>query len=235
MGTDWYVWLFFLMSGSCLGAMPKPVYHQNQQRLPKNIVNACWNGDEQAIGIFLCLGNSPDAIDSNGLTLLARACVRGNIKIVELLIDTKASLELVSAGKTPLMWASYSGHAPVVKVLAEQKISLETQDQDGNTALMIAAQEGESDCVDVLLRAGAKICAADKEGLNARKLARLNNHDEVIKLLKTHQKKRQQEFKKKQSVEKEGYELVPLLDDAALKELQAEKNAPTLWDWCAIQ
>lgn len=222
------------ISFSCCGSMQKDGAPQEASKLPKSVIIACWAGDAEWIQAFLREGGDPNAKDSTGLTLFARACARGNTPVVQDLIDHKASLELVSEGKTPLMWASYTGKAGVVNLLIKNKVKLETQDEQGSTAFMLAAQEEELSCAESLLKAGANMKAKDKAGITARMYAQSKKHQCVIELLNIYKKKRKQMAGNKRAVEKEGYELVQSLDSAALKELE-KQNAPTWLHWCAIQ
>ena len=209
----------FLLSGSCFGALQKSAEPKALPKSPQSVLVTCWNGKAQWIEAFLSEGGDPNAIDGTGLTLFSRACARGNIEVIQALIahkdfDPKVSLEFMSEGRTPLMWAAWTGKNDVVKLLIENKVNLETQDELGCTALILAAQEEELGCAQALLQAGAKIGACDNAGFTAHTYAQLKNHHSVIAFLNR--------YKKNQ------------MDKAELEDLE-KQNAPAIKSWCVIQ
>lgn len=52
----------------------------------------------------------------------------------------------------PLHLATYLNLTDVVKGLVEKGVSLELQDQDGNTALHVACQHGQTECATEMTR-----------------------------------------------------------------------------------
>jgi ankyrin repeat protein len=85
-------------------------------------------------------------------------------------------------GFTPLMWASASGDAALVRQLIENGAVVDRRANDGSTALMLASVNGFTEVVRVLLARGANI-GAEKEGKRAKELALERGHAELVALL----------------------------------------------------
>ena len=67
-------------------------------------------------------------------------------------------------GHTALHWASYHGHAKVVKYLLKSGAQVDAETKDQYTALHIAAKEGQEEVANILLEHGAGLGAATKKG-----------------------------------------------------------------------
>lgn len=213
--------------------MPKNPPKINEKQ-PPTVVVAAWQDNKQWIEAYLDEGASPDAVDNNGLTLLAKASARDQQAMAQLLLKRGASIELECGQKTPLMWAAYQGHVLMIKLLLAQKAKINARNAQGETALMCATEQGESGAVEELLEAGANLFVGNKEGTNALQLAQKLHNKEIEEILQKHKTIYLREKKKKKAAAKKGYELVtraglPLLD--AIE----NQNAPAIWDWCAIQ
>lgn len=72
---------------------------------------------------------------------------------------------------TPLHWAAYHGHLPVVHCLVSCGAVLEARNKDGQTPLHWAAMGGHQLVFHLLCAAGADMRAADAHGYNAAHLA----------------------------------------------------------------
>ena len=94
-------------------------------------------------------------------------------------------------GNTTLMSASLEGHLEVTKLLIEEGVDVNAQDNEGWTALMYASGAGLKDRKDVnpevvplLIKAGADVNAQDNKGYTALKWASREGHTDIVKLLK---------------------------------------------------
>jgi len=79
--------------------------------------------------------------DENGMVLIHWACDRGNVKILELLINKGADVNITdSDGQTPLHYASSCCHSDIVKLLLDEKANPTLKDNDGLTAKDVATE-----------------------------------------------------------------------------------------------
>ena len=85
-------------------------------------------------------------------------------------------------GLTPLIWASASGNAELVRQLLESGAAVDRRANDGTTALMLASANGFTEVVRALLLRGADVTAA-RGGVKARQLALERGHADVVTLL----------------------------------------------------
>lgn len=136
-----------------------------------------------------------DDYDSDcGKTPLFLAISGGNARLVEMLLETGASVTAEYGGWSPLHnAATNSGNAEIVKVLINAGANVNAKtDEDhcygeycGWTPLMCAASSNENiEILKVLINAGADINAASKRGWTPLTLAAKNNKNiEVVKVL----------------------------------------------------
>ncbi|KAL3481465.1 ankyrin repeat-containing domain protein [Aspergillus californicus] len=90
------------------------------------------------------LGTEIDYKDSNALTALSHAAIKGNTEIVSFLMDAGASLNSVDkAERTALSYASEMGHEPIVrKFLNDPRTFPDIKDNARRTPLSLAAEMG---------------------------------------------------------------------------------------------
>ena len=109
------------------------------------------------------------------LFLLVFACGRsifyyskhGDIDGVKPLIE-KGEIDIANKdGFTPLLIATYYGHTPLVKYLAENGADVNRQDNDGWTALMYAIYYNYKDISKILLKHNASVTIKNSEGKSA--------------------------------------------------------------------
>jgi tetratricopeptide (TPR) repeat protein/ankyrin repeat protein len=106
-----------------------------------------------------------NARDTAGDTPLHLAILQGHGKIVNLLLEDRAELELFSAkGLTPLHQAILGNRKEFVAVLLDKGARLEQVTAEGLTPLHLALDCGHVELVECLLQRGANIHAKDKRG-----------------------------------------------------------------------
>jgi ankyrin repeat protein len=105
------------------------------------------------------LGTEIDYKDSNALTALSHAAIKGNTEIVSFPTDAGASLNSVDeAERTALSYASEMGHELIVrKYLNDPRTFPDIKDNCRRTPLWWAAEEGHEAVVRQLLEKGAAV------------------------------------------------------------------------------
>ncbi|GAB2279770.1 Ankyrin repeat domain-containing protein 2B [Dionaea muscipula] len=88
-----------------------------------------------------------------------------------------------SEGRTALHFACGYGEVKCAQVLLEAGAKVDALDNNKNTALHYAAGYGRKDCVALLLASGAAVTLQNLDGKTAIDVAKLNNQNEVLKLL----------------------------------------------------
>ena len=84
------------------------------------------------------------------------ACGRGNLKVVQVLINHGADVNAKrSFGWRPLHFASNNGRLEIVRLLINSGADLNVRDNDDWTPLLLASVEGHREVVQVLLEKGA--------------------------------------------------------------------------------
>lgn len=111
---------------------------------------------------------APDLVHENknrqGQRPLHLACIQGNLQLVELLLQHKASLaESDNAGRTALALAASYGHIQVVKKLLEKqpKEAILQRDSFGVSPLERALFGGHFETAKLLIEAGAMVSIAE--------------------------------------------------------------------------
>ena len=88
--------------------------------------------------------------------------------------------------KTPLMSAAWLGQTKIVDLLLSEyrhSISIDAQDECGQTSLMVATRRGYPDIVDLLLQYGADVDILDDNEQSAMMLAQQEGHAKVVDIL----------------------------------------------------
>ena len=118
--------------------------------------------------------------------LLFEAARLGRVDVIPALLQAGADIEARSPqGHTPLILASYNGHAAATRLLLESGAEVDAGDTSrGNTALMGTAFKGFDDIADLLLDAGAEVDRRNHAGQTALMLAALfDRHGMVDRLI----------------------------------------------------
>ena len=141
-------------------------------------------GNAHAVDLFVRAGLPADTRDKKGVPVLCLAVRAGNRAIVDLLLDSGASVNVQSEdrGNSPLMDAAAYGNAVILSDLLEAGATLDLLSKDGQTALIIAVGKTDVAASALLLEAGADPDLSDKLGFSARKYAKLF-HDSAMNAL----------------------------------------------------
>lgn len=101
----------------------------------------------------------------NGQVSLHYACSKNHLKIVELLIDNGAQLNVRDKyGHTPLHRAASLGHEKIVHLLlCQPTINIDVQDNEGNTPLHLACEDGSNSVAISLVKKGANLTIQNQQ------------------------------------------------------------------------
>uniref|UniRef100_A0A0E0IF69 STI1/HOP DP domain-containing protein n=1 Tax=Oryza nivara TaxID=4536 RepID=A0A0E0IF69_ORYNI len=136
-------------------------------------------GDDEGLKKALDGGADKDEEDSEGRRALHFACGYGEVSN-----DKNISLRILC--KTDCMYALLvfrKLHLKCAQVLLEAGAAVDALDKNKNTPLHYAAGYGMKECVDLLLKNGAAVTLENMDGKTAIDVAKLNNQDEVLRLL----------------------------------------------------
>jgi len=127
--------------------------------------------------------NKPGGI--GGQTLLHIAAGRGNLALVQTLVERGADLELKNTwgGWTPLHSAAGAGHTAVVVYLLGRGAKVEVPGSHSQGILYTAAMQGHAEVVRLLLAAGADVNATTQWGYFPLAAAVQAGRLEVVKIL----------------------------------------------------
>ena len=112
----------------------------------------------------------------------------GNVKKVTKALQEGAEVYGLAPNNimTALMWASYKGHAQIVKILLGEGADADNRNKSGMTALMYAARKGRIEVIKLLLGHGADRSIEDNAQKSAADWAIKEGRHDVVKLLDEH-------------------------------------------------
>ena len=151
--------------------------------------DAARNGDRATVERLIAEGADVQEIDSEtALTPLVEAALAGNKEIVILLIEKGADpAGRDGKGFTALHASAHMGHVNIVELLIEQGVDVNDQDNTSRIAPLHAAAERDyQDVARVLLLNDVNLNLKSKTGHTPVIMAVLNQHDEMVKLLRDH-------------------------------------------------
>lgn len=95
---------------------------------------------------------------SHGLKLLFTAAMKGDVPVVQRLVDVGVNVNgRTVSGLTPLMAAASRGYSDIVELLIHAGAEVNSKDNRGRTALLLAESLGFSRTVAFLKRAGGSV------------------------------------------------------------------------------
>eukprot|EP00727_Mastigamoeba_balamuthi_P006414 m51a1_g2393 hypothetical protein (697) ;mRNA; f:734752-737758 len=139
----------------------------------------------RALLVFLDKNKHVDARNDLGLTPLYVAAARGDIKMVNLLLDSGASPDIPSAsGRSPLHEAALNCDAPMIEALLKKGANPNAADTERRTPLHYAASipEEHVNILAILIRGKADLHAKDSQGRIPLLYCLLNHYDNCLNL-----------------------------------------------------
>ncbi|XP_042432298.1 ankyrin repeat domain-containing protein 2A-like [Zingiber officinale] len=160
-----------------------------------------WNDPDvlQKLGQAMGVGPSGDGVSTTDLSATEEAVEEGgyedesvvhqtasvgDVEGLKKALDSGADKdEEDSEGRRALHFACGYGEVVCVKVLLEAGATVNALDKNKTTPLHYAAGYGRKECVALLLEHGAAVTLQNLDGKTPIDVAKLNNQDEVLKLL----------------------------------------------------
>ncbi|XP_014278313.1 integrin-linked protein kinase [Halyomorpha halys] len=132
----------------------------------EDIFHWCREGNAMQVRVWLDdTENDLNQGDDHGFSPLHWACKEGHVKIVELLIQRGARINVTNRGDdTPLHLAAAHGHREIVHMLLRNRADVNFTNEHGNTPLHYAAFWGYQQIAEDLINHGALISLANKDG-----------------------------------------------------------------------
>jgi ankyrin repeat protein len=127
--------------------------------------------------------NSPDLINAKGAdgeTPLASAAARGQLKVVQFLLDNGADLK---GQPRALNLAAFNGHKAVVELLLDRGADVNAKDKDGDTGLFRATERGFVSVAESLLTHKANVNLGNNEGRTPLHVASEAGHSAMLEQL----------------------------------------------------
>lgn len=125
-----------------------------------------------------------DQTNENGDSLLFRACEKGCIEYVKLLLFLKSNINLQnSLGNTPLWIACYKKYLNIIIFLLDADADVNLENYKGNAPISCICQKGTKEIAEILLSRGAEINKLNKNGDSLILLCCRNGQSEVLELL----------------------------------------------------
>ena len=122
--------------------------------------------------------------NEEGTTLLMKAIVRNNLKMVKFLISKGANLVITDKfGHDALDWALISGNLEAAVYLVENNVDLNRKNKKGYTRLCASVLMGNTPSVYFLLNNGADVTKKSDNGLTPLRAAKQYNYMHIAKIL----------------------------------------------------
>jgi ankyrin repeat protein len=135
--------------------------------------------------MLLDLGADVNAAGPEASTPLDDACLKGNPRMVDLLLSRGAKVNLrTPAGATALHEAALSGNPAVITLLLDRGAEIDARDRESSaTPLHYAVSMSRREAVELLLSRGADRTLRNSRGKTAMDVAVDNGLTEIVELL----------------------------------------------------
>jgi len=111
----------------------------------EDIFESVDKGDAGRVKRAVWMGADVNGKNDDGVSPLDLAASRGNVEIVQVLIENKADVNAVetASGWTPLFHAAEKGHVEVAELLIGHGADMAIKDSNERTARDVAAEAGQ--------------------------------------------------------------------------------------------
>ena len=119
---------------------------------------------------------------NEGLTAIHYASNKGNIKLLQLLIDNGANVDAITNTEKNVMHFAAEGNQPsmLIYLLTEQHQSTQSVDENGSTPLHWACYSGAEEAVDFLINLNVNIDEQDKQKWTPLHLAASEGREKIV-------------------------------------------------------
>ncbi|XP_002741541.2 transient receptor potential cation channel subfamily A member 1-like [Saccoglossus kowalevskii] len=156
---------------------------------------AARQGREEFTKVLLSsTGANPNVCDTDNMTPLHQAALKGNLAVCNLLVQYGADIRAKEVNDiTPLMIAAVGGHTDIMSMLLETAKKqytvphdyLEDCDNEGNTALHLAISNGHFEASVLCLDNGADVDSRKGNGFSGLHIASVNGYTDIASMLIT--------------------------------------------------
>lgn len=178
--------LAILITGALALTAAKP-FDLETSRSP--VADAAEARERDTVIELLKEGSDVNAAQGDGMTALHWAALRNDLELTETLLYSGANVGATTrlGAYTPLVLASKTGGADVIRALLDAGADAKTATSTGVTALMFASASGNLESVRLLLEHGARVEAVESSGSEtALMFAAAYDRADVIDLLVEH-------------------------------------------------
>ncbi|MHC9543459.1 MAG: ankyrin repeat domain-containing protein [Vulcanimicrobiota bacterium] len=148
------------------------------------IFDAVENNDSEAVKNYISRGVPVSERDSDGMTPLHYAVLKGHSMMAQLLISLDAEVNRTdSNGLAPLHCAAREGHSVIVELLLSNKASVNISTYEGLTPLHMASYGGHSIVAGLLLSRGAYVNSTAHDGSTPLHAAVDKGHKSIAEML----------------------------------------------------
>ncbi len=150
-----------------------------------DLITAVKSGDINTVRLSLDRGAAVDGVDQLGVTALCHAVRRGELAIVQLLLErgADAGFRIGDGGITPLMIAVIGGDLEICRLLVRAGADPNAANRKGMAALLYAVRDGRYEIAEFLLANGADSGIADSDGGTPLMMSILNGDARLTKHL----------------------------------------------------
>lgn len=167
----------------------KPIKFRNKENNNEQLFNLIRTNEPRDIEDLLKNNSNININQKNqhGSTPLILATYSGHLKIVKILIENGADINLTSNDKTtPLIWATVGSHTAIVRYLLNNNADINAKDKHGFTALMWAASKSNESLIKIFLQYDADTQIKNYNSESASELAKKAGNIRLFYIIKDH-------------------------------------------------